>query len=281
MGHSDELTKNERFAFGQNWAHYLKTLDEERIQAAEASLLERLGQISLKGKTFLDAGCGSGLFSLAARRLGAKVHSFDYDPESVACASELKRCYFPDDPEWVIDEASVLDQIYLAKLGEFDIVYSWGVLHHTGHMFDGLRNVSNLVVSGGVLFVAIYNNLGSASRRWLFVKRTYCRLPTFLRLPYALMIIIPVQIYSFFVYAAQRKVKLFMDERFNYGKRGMNWWYDQIDWIGGYPYEDAKPEEIFDCCKAAGFELERLYTCGSRIGCNEFVFMKHGNSTNN
>src|ERR1044072_5239228 len=97
---------------------------------------------NLLGKKFLDVGSGSGLFSLAARRLGAQVHSFDYDPQSVACTGELRRRYFPDDLHWVVQQGSVLDQGYLASLGSFDVVYAWGVLHHTGAMWRALDNIT-------------------------------------------------------------------------------------------------------------------------------------------
>lgn len=124
---------------------------------AEQSLCQMLAVSNLTGKHFLDAGSGSGLFSLAAHRLGATVHSFDYDPQSVACTRELKKKYFPENETWVIEEASVLNQNYLSHLGQFDVVYSWGVLHHTGAMWEALGNVAPLVGCCGWAFV--YCNL--------------------------------------------------------------------------------------------------------------------------
>ena len=180
--HAQEITSGQRFAFGENWTRFLTTLDEERIVQAEKSLENMLGAGSLRGRTFLDIGCGSGLFSLAARRLGAQVFSFDYDPHSVACTNELRRRYFPDDPNWRVEEGSALDPKYLTSLGKFDVVYSWGVLHHTGAMWEALHNASLPVAPGGRLFVAIYNDQGTASRRWLALKRCYNRTPASLRL---------------------------------------------------------------------------------------------------
>src|SRR3954471_7639318 len=124
------ITKELRFGFGQNWMRYLSSVDEKRIAQAEHSLVDWLGD--LHGLRFLDIGCGSGLFSLAARNLGAEVLSFDYDRQSVACAEELRRVYRPGDAGWRIEQGSVLDRAYLASLGAWDVVYSWGVLHHTG-----------------------------------------------------------------------------------------------------------------------------------------------------
>jgi len=139
--HTEEVRAGTRFEFGENWARFLSVLNEDRIIEAEKSLKEMLDISDLKDKSFLDIGSGSGLFSLAARRLGARVRSFDYDPQSVACTNELKRFYFNDDPNWIIEEGNVLDDNYINSLGQYDVVYSWGVLHHTGEMWQALANV--------------------------------------------------------------------------------------------------------------------------------------------
>lgn len=271
--HSTEVAIGERFEFGKNWAWFLQTLNDSKIDEAVASLQKMLETQSLAGKSFLDIGSGSGLFSLAARRMGARVHSFDYDPQSVECTAELRRRYFPDDNSWVVESGSALDVPYLKSLGQFDIVYSWGVLHHTGSMWAALDNAASLVAAGGKLFISIYNDQGTASRRWTKVKKTYNQLPRGFRF----MVVWP----SFVVTNWRRLVKDFLRGRpfqsiRNYGKnaRGMSFWQDLVDWVGGYPFEVARPEQIFAFYRERGFILTRLVTSGGSMGCNEFVFEK-------
>lgn len=271
--HAAEVASGDRFEFGKNWSQFLSTLNEERIAGAEASLRDMLEVEDLSGKTFLDVGCGSGLFSLAARNLGATVHSFDFDPQSVGCALELRRRYHPDGAGWKIEEGSALDENYLQSLGQFDIVYSWGVLHHTGDMWRGLANVWPRVADGGKLFIAIYNDTGTQAQRWRALKKTYNRLPGPLQAPFAVLVTTPSELKC--ILKGVLKGKPF--ERFRFwseytGGRGMNYWHDIIDWVGGYPYEVATPDEIFDYYKARGFRLTRLHAGGVGLGCNEFVF---------
>lgn len=267
-----EIAAGERFAFGENWRRFLALLDDSRISRAEESLRNMLGVSDLKRKSFLDLGCGSGLFSLAARRLGARVHSFDYDPQSVACACELRRRYFTGDTQWTIEEGSALDRDYLARLGKFDVVYSWGVLHHTGAMWQALESAAALVAHGGKLFIAIYNDQGHISERWRAIKRTYNRLPRGMRF----LVTIPVLVHLYWRRTLKDFLRLRPFETWrNEGKgRGMSPWRDLIDWVGGYPFEVARPEAIFDFYFRRGFTLTRLVTCGGSLGCNEFVFLR-------
>ncbi|MFN2598019.1 MAG: class I SAM-dependent methyltransferase [Pyrinomonadaceae bacterium] len=276
--HAEEVAGGARFTFGENWRRFLALLDERRIAEAEDSLRRMLEVESLAGKSFLDIGSGSGLFSLAARRLGARVRSFDYDPQSVACTRELRRRYFPEDDHWKVGEGSALDENFVKSLGLFDVVYSWGVLHHTGEMWRALANAAVPVAPGGKLFVAIYNDTGTQAARWKWIKKTYNRLPKLLRAPYAALVAAPEEAKAL----ARSIVRLKPGEyartwrAYERGNRGMSKWRDIVDWVGGYPYEVATPDQIFDFYRARGFALNKLHCGGVGLGCNEFVFEKTG-----
>lgn len=253
-----------RFAFGENWARFLAHVDEARIRGAQTALRDLLGGADLSGKVFLDIGSGSGLSSLAARRAGARVISFDYDPQSVACTEELKRRYFPGDSSWIVMRGSALDTEYLRKLGPCDVVYSWGVLHHTGHMWQAIETAMSPVKPQGLFIIAIYNDQGWVSRYWYLVKRLYNRnavlraAMTALHAPYLVAARLAVR-------ALSRKGPL---------PRGMSPWHDMRDWLGGLPFETARPDDIISFCKARGFVLVRANLVGHRHGCNEFVFQR-------
>jgi 2-polyprenyl-6-hydroxyphenyl methylase/3-demethylubiquinone-9 3-methyltransferase len=265
-----EVEAGERFQFGENWGRFLSTLNDERINEAELSLKTMLNVDNLSGKKFLDIGSGSGLFSLAARRLGATVHSLDYDPQSVACTRTLKDQYFTDDNGWVIEQGSALDSEHIKQLGEFDIVYSWGVLHHTGDMWNALENATYPVVENGRLFVSIYNDQGWVSRWWKRVKKLYCSNKAGRYLVtgfYFTYWFIGGLVYD--ILKLNNPMKRYTDY---YKERGMSRTHDWIDWLGGNPFEVAKPEEIFDFFKQRGFVLEKMKTCAGGLGCNEFIF---------
>jgi 2-polyprenyl-6-hydroxyphenyl methylase/3-demethylubiquinone-9 3-methyltransferase len=259
----------ERFQFGRNWKAFLSTLDEGRIREAEASLAVMLRCEHLKGKSFLDAGSGSGLFSLAARRLGARVHSFDIDADSVACTRELRARFFREDSLWTVEEGSVLDGEYLASLGTFDVVYSWGVLHHTGAMWSALQKIQLPVAPQGRLFIALYNDQGAASSFWKKVKAVYCSGQPGKWLVSAFFI--PLLALRSLAAGTVKHGDPFGQMR-NYRKeRGMSLYYDWIDWLGGWPFEVTPPEKVRVFFREAGFELTKEVLTSS-WGCNQYVF---------
>ncbi len=263
-----------RFGFGKNWKKYIQKMDESRIQHAIQSLLKPLGMDTLNGKQFIDIGSGSGLMSLAAIKSGAKVLSFDYDLESVESTQILKSIYAVENPDWQIEQGSILDTTYVNKLGTFDIVYSWGVLHHTGDMDQAIRNAVKMVNRNGLIYLAIYNHQGIISKLWLLVKRLYNT--GFLGRLLVVLLCVPYFYITGFISDLLRYRNPVSSIIHYKSNRGMSYWHDIIDWIGGYPFEFATPAEIINPMLADGFELIYLSSTTS-MGCNEYIFKKKEN----
>ena len=253
-----------RFAFGDNWLNYSGVIGPEHIANAESRLSQALGD--LNGKTFLEIGCGSGIHSLAAVRLGAKVFSFDYDEKCVRCTTMLKARYAPAS-EWRIERGSALDRDYLSKLGNFDIVYSWGVLHHTGDMWRAIE--LSAIPAAHTLMISLYADQGILSRSWKGLKRLYVAHPRTRR---AITLLSLATLWGPKLILKPHRV---IRDWKNYPeKRGMSPWHDVVDWAGGYPYETAKPREVIDMMSRLGFALRKHSFPRGIIRVNEFVFSR-------
>jgi 2-polyprenyl-6-hydroxyphenyl methylase/3-demethylubiquinone-9 3-methyltransferase len=267
-----ETKSGQRFQFGTNWKTYAPLINSERINIAEKSLSEFLGDIS--GKTFLDIGSGSGLSSLAARNLNARVCAFDYDENSVECTMEVKKTYYPNDPDWKILQGSILDEDFLNTLGQFDIVYSWGVLHHTGDMWNAIYNAMKLTKKDGLFFIAIYNKQKWKSYFWWHVKYIFNKLPNFMKKAYALILGFAFQMLNIIKYTVMLKPQVAIKPLLTYANnRGMSIKHDIIDWIGGFPYEYATIDELNTFFKRHNFiKVKEVKT--QSLGCNQIVYKR-------
>lgn len=263
-----------RFEFGKNWTAFVKKdFSHERCEIAKSRLLEFTRLESLRGYRFLDAGCGSGIHSLAAATAGAdEVYSFDYDPNSVAATNLLKNHSSVTVP-WKVEVGDVLSKEYLSRLGKWNFVYSWGVLHHTGSMWEAIANVQDLVEENGSFYLALYSkdaDFQPSKEFWLEIKQEYVRSKPLTRTMMGWW-----YVWRFVMGEQFSNIFAFMKRAREYKKkRGMSIMRDIHDWIGGWPMEYAGDQETVDLLEEKyGFELVNV-----DIGqaCSEFLFKKTG-----
>ena len=267
-----DLTRREaHFEFGANWADFARSIDRTRIASAERCLRNLIAG-NLAGRSFLDIGCGSGLSALAAIRLGAaRVRAVDLDENSVATTQALLRLHAPE-ADWTASQRSVFELDPTVD-GSFDVVHSWGVLHHTGAMSDAVRKAAALVANKGSLVLAIYRRT-PACGFWRWEKRLYSRSPAWLTV--GIRAIYKSAFFAALVATGHNPVRYVAE----YGRsRGMRWSNDVHDWLGGYPYELASPEEIDALMTELGFRQENAILGTSRFGvfgsgCDEYIYRR-------
>ncbi len=260
------------YRFGENWQRFAEGVSEAQIGFAVGALAKLVGD-DLAGQSFLEIGCGSGIHALAALRLGAaSVLAVDIDPQAAETAHFVLSCYAPG-KSWTVQTRSVFD--IAPGSAQYDIVYSWGVLHHTGAMWRAIERGASLVRPGGRLVIAIYRKTPMC-RFWRLEKRLYSRGPDWFKG------------LAEFTLSALLVLGLTLTGRNpasyirNYPRaRGMNFLTDVRDWLGGYPYESASATEVCSAVETLGFACERLFPCSTRIGllgvgCDEYVFRRPG-----
>jgi 2-polyprenyl-3-methyl-5-hydroxy-6-metoxy-1,4-benzoquinol methylase len=250
------------FNFAKNWDEYSdEVLDQARIDVAIQSLKKLLCRETLKGSSFLDVGCGSGLFSIAASQMKATpVIGIDINPGCIE-VSERNRIKLAQGSRVQFTQLSALDNAGLEQLGHFDIVYAWGSLHHTGSMWEAIRLVGQRVAPGGTYILAIYNQ-HFTSPIWRVIKRLYNRVPSTIQKAMVLFFAVIIYLAKFAVTFRNPLHK----------ERGMDYWYDVIDWIGGYPYEYGTPKVVRAFVERQGFRQVSFFPASVPTGCNEFVF---------
>jgi 2-polyprenyl-6-hydroxyphenyl methylase/3-demethylubiquinone-9 3-methyltransferase len=251
----------ERFAFGKNWHRFVEAnLNEERIGISGSYMMNFLELTELTGKSFLDIGSGSGIHSLAAVRVGANpVMSFDYDPDSVAATKAVKETMQPAADFWMIEQGSVLDSEYMQSLGQYDLVYSWGVLHHTGDQWTAIRNASERVATSGLFYLALYSadvQIDPPPEYWLEVKQRYVAAGKWKRNWMVLW-----YLWRFSLCKNPFRLPALLRTMKEYQKsRGMSYLTDVRDWIGGWPMEFSHDQDVIDLFEEElGFELVKIF----------------------
>ena len=273
---NNELTKQDsHFAFGKNWSEYAEKIGEAEIKEAIDGLSRLMGGERLDGRRFLDIGCGSGLHSLAALRLGAaEVVAVDIDPDSVTTTRAILDHHFPDG-NFTVEQRSVFD-LEPKKIGRFDVVYSWGVLHHTGDLHRAVQMAAFLVADSGIIVIALYRKTWMCWL-WKMEKRWYAHKPPI------------VQSRARSVYIIAFRIGLWLTGR-NFGdyiqryqkNRGMDFYHDVHDWMGGWPYESISPEKVRQLMQRLNFSEVRSFVGHGQLwgkysgifgsGCDEYVY---------
>jgi 2-polyprenyl-6-hydroxyphenyl methylase/3-demethylubiquinone-9 3-methyltransferase len=239
------------FSFGKNWKDYLKTVSKEEIDKAKYDIEEWLGTNFVSGKTVIDVGSGSGIHSLAFYLLGAKtICSFDFDKYSVE-ATKILWEKEGKPKNWIVSQGSILDKQFLKSFGQdFDIVYSWGALHHTGAMWEAVDNSINLVKSGGKLWISLYAEGPNYSKDLALKQRYNSASPLGKK----------GMIYKSIARIMLSRLRHFKNP-FTWNEkisRGMNVYHNIVDWLGGLPYEVANEDEVLRVCRKKGLILERI-----------------------
>jgi 2-polyprenyl-6-hydroxyphenyl methylase/3-demethylubiquinone-9 3-methyltransferase len=265
------MSSEARFRFGENWLDFSELINDTKIRESEARLASLVGVEPLKGKTFLDIGSGSGLHSLAALRLGVeRVLAVDLDPQSVATTKGVLAKFW-NGTNWAVEERSVFD-LDPQRAGTYDVVYSWGVLHHTGDMQRAIRKACEMVKPGGLLALALYGKTPYCGM-WTRIKRWYVGAS-----PRQRELAEKAYVRLFGAYLLLRGKRLSTHIANYEKKRGMNFIHDVRDWIGGYPYESISPQGLRAIVEPLGFRplrsnvRRRSGLFGS--GNDEYVFVK-------
>lgn len=260
------------FAFGKNWASYACLIGDKEIAEARKGLLKLVPEDALRGRSFIDIGCGSGLHALAAASCGVRrIMAVDIDSDSVATTRQVLQQHAVSVP-WEVQEISLFD-LDASKHGNYEIVYSWGVLHHTGSMIEAIGKAAALVAPGGLFAFALYRRT-LMDRFWIAEKRFYAHAPQYLQ-----WLVRHAYIAAFAV-AETLQGRSFSRYVANYrSSRGMNWHHDVHDWLGGYPYEAILANEVEELMQKLGFEAVRVFSSAMTLGlrgsgCDEYVYRR-------
>lgn len=258
------------FNFGKNWHDFsTNALASVNADQARKDFKVLMHGIDLTNINFLDVGFGQGLSSLCAAENGAKVVGLDIEELNRQTISLTAR-YFPtvNLEDLKLYTGSILsDETCSILMGEspsgYDVVHSWGVLHHTGNMYQALERCVELVKPGGYLVISIYNYHWT-SPIWKKIKQAYCFAPTWIQRS-MVYVLLPIIWFAKLVVTRQYP---------NLKERGMNFYYDVVDWVGGYPYEYSSIENITKLCTQRELVRIKVWPALVPTGCNEYIFRK-------
>ena len=260
-----------RFEFGENWHDFVKkNFSQDKVEISKRHILEFIRRETLQGLTFLDIGCGSGLHSLAAQQAGARsVYGFDFDVESVSAAIFVKeQAGCP--ANWSVEQGSIIDDNFVSRIPQFDLVYAWGVLHHTGDVWHAIHNAAGRVKPGGLFYLALYSadvQIDPPPQFWLDVKQKYVSSGKLYRRFMEAWYIWRFQM-NRNIFLLPQLIKIMISYRKN---RGMNMLTDIRDWLGGWPMEFVRDADAILFCKDLGFHLENIATGQANT---EFLFKR-------
>lgn len=267
------LDADTHFQFGENWSSYAESITTDAIEEAEKGLLKLVSKEELQERRFIDIGCGSGLHALAAHRQGAShVYCVDIDKDSVETSKRVLDRFAPESHRKV-ENISVFD-LSTDTTGSFDIVYSWGVLHHTGDLDGALRKAAALVAPNGLFIFALYRRT-ALDAFWKLEKKWYTNAPSGLR---RVADTIYISLYRLGLLAKGTSFSTFLSEYKS--RRGMDFYHDVRDWLGGFPYESITPSEVDELMRELGLRKVRTFTQKSPwaglfgSGCDEFVYAR-------
>ncbi|RMH18502.1 MAG: class I SAM-dependent methyltransferase [Gammaproteobacteria bacterium] len=277
MNDLDPTLAESHFAFGRNWSEYARKITEAEIEEAEKGLLRLFERDQINGARFLDIGSGSGLHCLAALRLGAsEVAAIDIDNDSVETTRAVLERYAPG-KKWLAERVSVLE-FSPDRMGLFDVVYSWGVLHHTGNMYRAIKRAASVVNTNGLFAFALYRRIWM-DPFWRYEKKWYAHATSDAQ---ARARGVYVALFRLgLLFTGRRYADYVQDYRNN---RGMDFYHDVHDWMGGWPYESITADEVEGMMQELGFRSEKVFSRHGRIlgrdlgifssGCDEYVYRR-------
>ncbi len=107
-----------------------------------------------RGKRVLEIGCGIGTDTISFAKAGARVTAVDLSEQSLALAKKRAALYGLDVKFYCADAEQLSSVVPVEK---YDLVYSFGVIHHTPHPDRVVQQIKNYVGPGSTVKIMVYN----------------------------------------------------------------------------------------------------------------------------